>query len=271
MILKRLQKRSTVMDVAGKIIVVTGGAGGIGRALCLRFSREGARAVVAADVDEAGARVTADEIHGLAVRCDVSREAEVVHLIERTERELGPIDLYCSNAGITIDGGVEVSNEDWDRIWHINVMSHIYAARVLAPAMIKRGGGWFLVTASAAGLLTQIGSLPYAVTKHAAVGLAENLAITYGDEGFHVAVICPQAVRSAMTAQGGGVAAVDGLMEPEELCDSVMEGLANDRFMILPHPEVQTYIERKASNYDRWIQGMRRLQQRFKNGRPLKG
>ncbi|MBU2551814.1 MAG: SDR family oxidoreductase [Proteobacteria bacterium] len=258
------------MDVSGKIIVVTGAASGIGRALCRRFAREGARTVVGADIDETGARATTDEINGLAVRCDISREADVAALIERTEKEVGPIDLYFSNAGISVAGGVEVSNEDWERIWQINVMSHIYAARVLVPAMIARGGGWFAITASAAGLLSQIGSTPYSVTKHAAVGLAENLAITYGDQGLGVSVLCPQAVRSAMTMNGGGVAAVDGLMEPEVLCDAVMDGLTNDRFMILPHVEVQTYIERKAGNYDRWIQGMRRLQQRFRSAAPLK-
>jgi len=230
------------MEIRDKVTVVTGGASGIGEALCRRFAKEGAKAVVVADIDEQGARAVAQEIGGLSVRCDVRREEDVVHLVEKTE------------------------DEDWQRIWEVNVMSHVYAAKAVIPRMIARGGGYLLHTASAAGLLSQIGSAPYSVTKHAAVGLAENLAITYGDQGIKVSVLCPQAVRTAMTRQGGGVAAVDGMIEADQVADDVVRALAEERFLILPHPEVQTYMERKVADYDRWLSGMRRLQKRFLEG-----
>lgn len=257
------------MQVTDKVIVVTGGASGIGRALCLRFHQEGAKAVTVVDIDEQGARAAADEIGGLAIKCDVRKEEDIINVVKQTEEKSGPIDMFCSNAGIAIAGCIEPSNEDWQRIWEINVMAHVYAARAVIPGMIERGGGYLLNTASAAGLLSQIGSAPYSVTKHAAVGLAENLAITYGDQGIKVSVLCPQAVRTGMTLDGGGVAAVDGLMEPEQLADSVMDALAQERFLILPHPEVRTYMERKVSDYDRWLEGMRRLQKRFLGGQAL--
>ncbi|MBN2398341.1 MAG: SDR family oxidoreductase [Deltaproteobacteria bacterium] len=260
------------MEIAGKIIVVTGGASGIGRALCQRFAREGAKAVVVADLNEEGAKAVAREIKGIAVPCDVSREEDVVSLVESTEEKVGPIDLFCSNAGILVQGGVEAPNDAWQRIWEINVMSHVYVARAIIPRMIERGGGALLMTASAAGLLSQIGSAPYSVTKHAAVGLAENIDITYGDQGIKVFALCPQAVRSEMTRdhEGGGVAGVDGLMEPEQLADAVMDAFKTDSFLILPHPEVETYMQRKTSDYDRWLKGMRRLQARFVAGVALK-
>ncbi|MDY6880523.1 MAG: SDR family oxidoreductase [Desulfatiglans sp.] len=251
------------MDVANKVIVVTGGAGGIGKALCQRFARENAKGISVVDIDEEGSRSVADEVNGLAIRCDVSKETDIIDAVKQTERTFGPIDIFCSNAGILVMGGVEASNEDWQRIWEINLMAHVYAARAVIPGMIERGGGCFFITASAAGLLSQIGSTPYSVTKHAAVGLAENIAITYGDQGIQVFALCPQAVRSGMTTEGGGVAAVDGLLEPEQMVDSVMEAMNEDRFLILPHAQVQTYMERKASDYDRWLLGMRRLQRRY--------
>jgi NAD(P)-dependent dehydrogenase (short-subunit alcohol dehydrogenase family) len=261
------------MEVTDKIIVVTGGASGIGRALCRRFAREGAKTVAVVDIDEEGANAVADEIDGSAIKCDVTEEDEIMDVVRQTEEKIGPIDMFCSNAGIMIMGCNEVLDADWQRIWQINVMAQIYAAKAVIPRMIERGGGYLLNMASAAGLLSQIGSAPYSVTKHAAVGLAENLAITYGDQGIKVSVVCPQAVRTAMTEMtddDGGVAAVDGLMEPEQVADSVMEGLADERFLILPHPEVQTYMERKVSDYDRWLKGMRRLQTRFLEGQALK-
>ena len=253
------------MQVTDKVIVVTGGANGIGRALCRRFALEGARAVAVVDLDEEGAKAVADEIGGFPIRCDVSKEEEIIHAVKQTEEKSGPIDMFCSNAGILIEGGVEAPNEGWQRIWEINVMAHLYAARAVIPGMIERGGGYLLNTASAAGLLSQIGSAPYSVTKHAAVGLAENLAITYGDRGIKVSVICPQAVRTGMTRGEDGVAAVDGMIEPEKVANIVMEALAEERFLILPHPEVRTYMERKVSDCDRWLLGMRRLQKRFLN------
>ena len=224
-----------------------------------------------ADVNGAGAKSVADEINGTAVTCDVRNEEDIIHLVRFTEQNFGFIDLFCSNAGIIVLGGVEAGNEDWKRIWEINVLSHVYAARAVLPGMIERGGGAFLVTASAAGLLSQIGSLPYSVADaDAAVGFAESIAITYGDQGIKVFLLCPQAVRSEMTKQGGGVAAVDGLMEPEQVADAVIESFKRDEFLILPHPEVKTYMQRKATDYDRWLQGMRKLQARFFEGAPLK-
>lgn len=255
------------MILADKVAVITGAASGIGRAMATRFMREGARALVIADVDEAGLNQVATSTGALAVPTDVRSEEQVISLIRKAENEYGQIDILCSNAGIGIAGGVEVSNEAWQRIWEINVMGHVYAARAALPAMISRGEGYLLNTASAAGVLTQLGSAPYAVTKHAAVGLAEWLAITHHHQGIKVSVICPQAVRTAMSGDAGaGAAGLDGIMEPEELCDCVVEELAQETFMILPHKEVQTYMERKTSDYGRWINGMRRLQERLGYG-----
>ena len=258
------------MKLGGKHVVVTGGASGIGRALCRRFVAEGARAVVVADLDAAGARAVADELGdlGLGLDVDVSDESQLVSLVESAERANGPIDLFCSNAGISIHGGVEVENADWQKILDVNLMAHIYAARAVLPSMTSRGEGYLLNTASAAGLLSQIGSAPYAVTKHAAVALAEWLSITYGDQGIVVSVLCPQGVRTAMTADmdEGGVAGIDGMLEPEDVAQVVVEGIDAERFLILPHPTVLGYVQRKASNYDRWLAGMRRLAERFPAG-----
>jgi NAD(P)-dependent dehydrogenase (short-subunit alcohol dehydrogenase family) len=253
------------MELKDKIVVVTGAASGIGRALAQRFAREGAKAVVCADRDETGAKATAEGIGGLAFRVDVSHEDEIRALIERVEAEVGPIDLFCSNAGIGVGGGAEASNADWQRIWDINVMAHVWAARHLVPRMAARGGGYLLNTASAAGLLSQIGSAPYAVTKHAAVGLAEWLAITHGDQGIKVSVLCPQAVRTAMTAGNpDGVASIDGMMEPDDLAETVVRSLEKEEFLILPHPEVLQYMRNKTADYGRWIGGMRKLNRRFR-------
>lgn len=247
------------MNVNGKTVVVTGGAGGIGAALCRRFAREGARGVVVADVDEAAAAALAEEINGLAVHCDVSREAEIAALVEQARAHFGPVDLFCSNAGIIIKGQLEVSDRQWQRIWQINVMAHVHAARAVIPGMLSRGGGGFIITASAAGLLNQIDSAPYSTTKHAAVGLADNLAINYGDRGIYVAVICPMAVKTHMTRHGGGIAALDGMLEAEQVADSVIQAMGAEHFMILPHPEVKTYFQKKAGNYEGWLKAMQRL------------
>ncbi len=253
------------MKLEGKHAVVTGGAHGIGEALCRRFAAEGARAVVVADLDADGARKVASEIGGLGVGLDVRDEAQVRALVETAEKVHGPIDLFCSNAGILIPGGMEVEDEAWRRIWDVNVMAHLYAARAVLPGMLARGEGYLLHTASAAGLLSQIGSAPYAVTKHAAVALAEWLAITYGDRGIRVSVLCPQAVSTAMTAgiKDGGVAGVDGMIGPADVAQAVIEAIAEERFLVLPHPMVLEYMRRKTSDYDRWLMGMRRLQARF--------
>lgn len=252
------------MRVKDQVVVVTGGASGIGRALCRRFAADGARRVVVVDRDGDGAARVAKELGGDSRCVDVARESELVALIEHTESTHGPIALFCSNAGIGVHGGAEVADAEWQRIWEINVMSHVYAARHLVPRMAKRGGGYLLNTASAAGLLSQIGSAPYAVTKHAAVAFAEWIAITHGREGIRVSVLCPQAVRTAMTAGNpDGVASVDGMIEPEQVAEVVTQALAEERFLVLPHPEVAQYIQRKAGDYDRWIRGMQKLREKY--------
>jgi NAD(P)-dependent dehydrogenase (short-subunit alcohol dehydrogenase family) len=251
------------MQPENKVIVVTGGTNGIGRALCRRFAAEGARRVVVADVDAEGARQVADETGGLAVPTDVGIETDLVRLVERATAECGPIDLFCSNAGIGgVAGGVGVADADWQRIWEVNVMAHVRAARAVLPGMLARGQGYLLQTASAAGLLTQLGAAPYAVTKHAAVAFAEWLAITYGDQGIRVSCLCPQGVRTNLLRDvRGGIGDLlrANALEPEAVAEAVIKGLAEESFLILPHPEVAEYFRRKASDYDRWLRGMRRL------------
>jgi NAD(P)-dependent dehydrogenase (short-subunit alcohol dehydrogenase family) len=253
------------MQVKDKIVVVTGGASGIGRELARRFTAEGAAMVVVADINENGVRSVAEEIGGLAMAANVAVEDDIKTLVKFTEDHAGPIDLFCSNAGIAVHGDLENSNEEWQRVWDVNLMSHVYAARAVVPDMIERGGGYLLNTASAAGLLSQIGSSTYSATKHAAVGFAEWLSITYGKRGIKVSVLCPQAVRTAMTAglDNGGVAGVDGMMEPDELAEAVIRTLAEERFLCLPHPQVLEYMQRKTGDYDRWLNGMRRLHEHY--------
>jgi NAD(P)-dependent dehydrogenase (short-subunit alcohol dehydrogenase family) len=253
------------MRVAGSIVVVTGGAHGIGRALCRRFAAEGARRVVVADLDGAAAQQVAAEIDGLAIEADVARESDVARLVMQATSDAGPIDLFCSNAGIATTGGEETPNADWQRCWDVNLMSHVYAARHVLPGMLERGRGYLLQTVSAAGLLTHIQSATYAVTKHASLAFAEWLAVTYGDRGIGVSALCPQGVRTDMlrraAAEGRGFL-VDGALEPDQVADDVVKGLADERFLILPHPEVAEYFRRKATDYDRWLKGMRRLRQK---------
>jgi len=253
------------MKLNDRIIVITGAASGIGRAMAIRFAAEGARRVVCADMNLVGAEQTASLCGGVAFRTDVSKEEDIRILIEAVEAPHGPIDLFCSNAGIGIAGGEETPNEGWQRIWDINVMAHVWAARHLVPRMKARGGGYLLNTASAAGLLSQIGSASYAVTKHAAVGLAEWLALTHGDDGIKVSVLCPQAVRTAMTAGNeGGVASIDGMIEPEAVAEACVKALDAEDFLILPHPEVLDYMRRKSADYNRWIGGMRKLNRAYR-------
>ena len=253
------------MQVRDRIVVVTGAASGIGRALAQRFARDGAKTVVCCDLNGEGASATASGTGGIAFTTDVSKERDIAHLIETVETDHGPIDLFCSNAGIGVRGGADVPDDSWQKIWDINVMAHVWAARHLVPRMIARGGGYLLNTASAAGLLSQIGSAPYAVTKHAAVGLAEWLAITHGDQGIKVSVLCPQAVRTAMTAGNpDGVASVDGMLEPEAVADACVRGIEAEDFLILPHPDVLGYMRNKTADYNRWIGGMRKLNRKFK-------
>jgi NAD(P)-dependent dehydrogenase (short-subunit alcohol dehydrogenase family) len=258
------------MELANQVIVITGAASGIGRAMARRFQREGPGAIVCVDLNADGAAATAQEIGARAMTADVSREADVARVVETTEREVGPIDLFCSNAGIGAGMALDSPNAEWQKSWDVNVMSHVYAARQLVPRMIERGGGYLLNTASAAGLLNQIGGAAYGVSKHAAVGLGEWIALTYRHQGIKVSMLCPQAVRTAMTDGGGdaaSAASVDGMMEPETVAETVVEGLRDERFLILPHPEVLDYVQRKAGDYDRWLGGMNRLQQRIQAAR----
>ncbi|WP_386630172.1 SDR family oxidoreductase [Sulfitobacter geojensis] len=252
------------MDIKDKICVVTGAASGIGKALCLAFADAGARQVVCVDMNGDGAADTAEAVGGAAYTVDVSDEAQIKAMIESVEKDIGPIDLYWSNAGIAVGGGMETPNTEWQRVWDINVMAHVWAARQLVPLMAARGGGYLLNTASAAGLLNQIGSASYGVTKHAAVGLAEWIALTHGDEGIKVSVLCPQAVRTEMTrGHEDHVAAINGMMEPEPVAQICLDAIRDETFLILPHEEVREYMKNKTNDYDRWIGGMRKLNRKF--------
>lgn len=251
------------MEIEGKIAVVTGAASGIGKALSLALHAAGARKVICADLNGEGAADTARLIDGAAYEVDVSTESDIRELVEVTEDEHGPIDLFVSNAGIIHRGGLEIDNDSWQKIWEVNVMAHVWAARHVVPRMIERGGGYLLNTASAAGLLNQVGAASYAVTKHGAIGLAEWLALTYGDDGIKVSVLCPQAVRTGMTADPNSVAAQDGLLEAEPVAELCLQAIREETFLVLPHPEVLTYMRRKTDDYDRWIGGMQRLNRKF--------
>jgi len=252
------------MNLNGKVIVVTGAAHGIGAALGRRFARENPQAVVLADLDGAGVRNVADEVGGLSMQIDVSHEEQIKSLVDLTLDRFGRIDLFCSNAGIIVDGGlvgdVIASDDDWKRVRDVNVMAHVWAARAVLPGMLARGDGHLLQTVSAAGLLTSLGSVTYAVTKHAALALAEWIAVTHGDAGIKVSAICPQGVRTDMLMRFEGNFLIEGAVTPEAVAEAAVEGIAEERFLILPHPEVAEFFRRKATDYDRWLRGMRRLQ-----------
>jgi NAD(P)-dependent dehydrogenase (short-subunit alcohol dehydrogenase family) len=258
------------MRVAGKIVVVTGGGGGIGKALCEAFHREGAKRVAVADRDEAAAQAVAKSIGGSAFACDVAQEADIARVIEETEKNAGPIDLFCCNAGAgglraADDGAGSAVDASWTLGWNVNVMQHVYAARHLTPRMAKRGGGYFLNTISAAGLLNQVGNPVYATTKHAAVGFAEYLAFTHRDDGIRVSILCPQGVDTAMLrASGHGPQHLDGVLTAEQCAQAAVEGLAAETFCILPHPMVAQYMKNKTDNYDRWVGGMAKLRRSLK-------
>ncbi len=271
------------MDITGKIAVVTGGGRGIGLALCQALQRAGAAAVVAIDLPEAFEQKSRSDRQSaptqppvppatspaedalpraIAYSADVTDELALQEVLRRIERQVGPIDIYCSNAGVCRVGSCQTPNEQWQQMWDVNLMAHVYAARQLIPAMIERGGGYFLLTVSAAGLLTQIGSAPYSVTKHAALGLAEWLAITYHRQGVRVSALCPQGVQTAMLEAAGGTIGQllkDSALTPEFVAQMALEAIAEERFLILPHPEVATYFQNKANDYHRWLRGMRRL------------
>jgi NAD(P)-dependent dehydrogenase (short-subunit alcohol dehydrogenase family) len=252
------------VKLGGKIVVVTGGGNGIGRALCRRFAAEGAKAIVVADLNAATARQVADEIGGTAVACNVSREADVVALVTQTIERHGGIDLFCSNAGVAVNGDEHTPDAEWARCWDVNVMAHVYAARAVIPHMLERGGGYLLQTVSAAGLLTHPQSATYAVTKHASLAFAEWISMTYGDRGIIVSALCPQGVRTDMLrrAEAEGTRRsflLDSALEPEQVAEDVVKGLEAARFLILPHGEVAEYVRRRATDHDRWLRGMRRL------------
>ena len=252
------------MQLSGKHIVITGAASGIGLGLARRFRQEDAASLMLADIDGPALEAVARELGAQAFVCDVSLEADVAKLVDASLAAHGRIDLFCANAGIIARGGVETPDALWQRMWGTNVMAHVYAARHVLPDMLRRGEGYLLFTVSAAGLLSQINSATYSVTKHAALALAEWLLITHGAQGLKVSALCPQAVESKMTAGGsGGVAGQDGMLTAAQVAQSVVEGLADERFLILPHPEVATYFQRKANDYQRWLRGMQRLQEKF--------
>jgi NAD(P)-dependent dehydrogenase (short-subunit alcohol dehydrogenase family) len=252
------------MKLNGKVVVVTGGGNGIGRALCRRFAAESAKAIVVADVNGAAARQVADEIGGTAISTDVSREGNVVALVAQTIARHGAIDLFCSNAGIVVNGDEHTPDAEWSRCWDVNVMAHVYAARAVISHMLERGGGYLLQTVSAAGLLSHPQSATYAVTKHASLAFAEWLSMTYGDRGIIVSALCPQGVRTDMLRRAEAEGSrrsflLDSALEPEQVADDVVKGLEAERFLILPHGEVAEYVRRKATDPDRWLRGMRRL------------
>jgi len=267
------------MDIEGQVAIVTGGAHGIGRALCLTLHAAGARVAVA-DLDFASARAVAAEVDGLALKVDVSRERHVVDAIERVEAELGAVGIFVSNAGVAFgdgpQGAASAPNEHWETCLDVNLMAHVYAARAMVPRMKARGGGCLVNVASAAGLLCQIGEAAYTASKHAAVAFAESLAITHGDDGIQVCLVCPQAVATRMTGfDDDGIAAgdtgfggndVDGIVSAPYVADCIIEGIREQRFLVLPHPEVTTYVQRKAADPDRWVGGMRRFRRRLMGG-----
>ncbi|MBP8307774.1 MAG: SDR family oxidoreductase [Burkholderiaceae bacterium] len=247
------------MDVKGKVAVITGAASGIGRATALKFAAEGAAGVVVADMNEAGLQPVAQAVNGLAVRCDVSREADIQALVAAAEKRYGRVDIYFSNAGIGNSRGMEPDDEMWDKMWKIHGMAHVWAARAVVEPMIARGGGYFIITASAAGLLNIVESAAYAVTKHAAVAFAEWLSIAYGRRGLGVSCLCPQAVRTGMVPGDGGSAGGDGILSAEVVADEIVKVMADEKFLVLPHPEVLTYLRGKTADYDRWLGGMQKL------------
>jgi NAD(P)-dependent dehydrogenase (short-subunit alcohol dehydrogenase family) len=252
----------TDMQLSNKVTIVTGAGRGIGAALARRFAQEGARAVYVVDQDEEPAREVAAQCNGIAVVADVTNESKFGELVSTVYDEFGRIDLFCSNAGIMQGGGLDVTDAQWQRAWEVNFLSHVYAARAVIPKMVEQGGGYLLQTASAAGLLTQIGAAPYSVTKHAAVAFADWLSITYHRQGIRVSCLCSQGVHTRMLDESRSAVA-DALrpfaLTPEQVADAVVEGLADERFLILPHPEVATYFQNKANDNERWLRGMRRL------------
>ncbi len=254
------------MEIRDKVAIITGAASGIGSGLAQRFAAEGARGVVVADINFARAQALAQEVNesraqcALAVHCDVSLEADIRALVAATRARFGQVDIYMSNAGILgARGGLELEDPLWDKMWEVHAMAHLWAARAVVPKMVARGEGYFVVTASAAGLLSMVESAPYAVTKHAALAFAEWLRVAYGRRGVRVSCLCPQAVQTAMTRTGGGSASVDGMLTPAQVAADVVSAMGGETFLVLPHPEVLSYFRRKGEDYDRWLGGMQKV------------
>ena len=266
------------MDVQDKTIVITGGGSGIGRSMALLFHANGARHIAVADLNEDGARETAQMVGGQAYACDVTRQEDIQRVVTATETHAGPIDLFCSNAGVItldpeFDNAASAPDAAWARAWAVHVMAHVYAARIVLPGMMERGSGWFLNTVSAAGLLSQIGSATYSTTKHAAIGFAESLAIAAKDRGVGVSVLCPQGVRTPFVQEGDffGGADVDGVLSPEAVAEAALAGLRAGQFLILPHPNVANYMRVKAETYDRWVGGMAKMRRGVRAQRQARG
>jgi NAD(P)-dependent dehydrogenase (short-subunit alcohol dehydrogenase family) len=262
------------VEVRDRVAVVTGGASGIGRAMALRFAAEGARGVAVVDLNGEGAAAVAEEIGtdaAFGAACDVSDESQLRAVLDRAAEELGPVDVFCANAGIGTGQGLDAPDEVWEQILGVNVRAHIIAARLLVPQWLERGEGYFVATASAAGVLSQIGDAPYAVTKHAAVAFAEWLSITYGDRGVRVSCLCPMGVRTPLVMGGLAMEGPEGLgarvvqasgelLEPDVVAGDVVDAMREERFLILPHPEVLKFMQNKTGDYERWLAGMRRVQ-----------
>ena len=256
------------MEIKNKRVVVTGAASGIGKALCSSFKQAGVKEIISVDLNKS-VEETAKIVGGISIVADVSKETDIKNIIDQSQKYCGGIDIFCSNAGIMgTPGFLEAEISDWQNIWDVNVLSHILAAKHVLPQMLERGEGYLMNTASAAGLLTQIGAAGYSVTKAAAVSFAQWIKITYGSKGIGVSCLCPQAVRTAMTGGGPGVAGVDGMMEPKEVALDVLDAIEKERFLVTPHKEVLEYIKRKGTDPDRWIKGMQRLQDRFEDWTP---
>lgn len=251
------------MELADRIVVVTGGASGIGAAMCRRFAAERPAGIVVADLQEERAGVVADEVGGLAVGVDLGTADGVEQVVRAAREEYGRIDVYCSNAGVALGGSAEATDPDWNASWEVNVLAGVRAARLLVPEWRERGEGYFFTTVSAAGLLNHVLAAPYAATKAAALSFAEHLAIAYGDDGIRVSALCPQGVRTPMLGDDRSGFLDPDAIEPEQVADVVVEAIRDERFLVLPHPEVAEYSARRGQDHDRWVAGMRRLRGRI--------